>query len=64
MDKLRKYQKRKALAEANYITKLSVAKRMMGEARTEYEEELANALFEYQEKKAKDLTVQWQELRI
>ena len=53
MDKLRKYQKRKALAEANYITRLHEAKRMAGEARTEYEKELADALSEYHDTKWK-----------
>ena len=47
MDKLRKYQERKALAEVNYATRLTEAKRMMGEAYTEYEQELADALKEY-----------------
>lgn len=48
MDKLKKYQERKALAEVNYTTRLNEAKRMMGEARTQYEKDLADALEEYQ----------------
>lgn len=58
MDKLRRYQERKALAEANYRTKLSEAKRLMGKAFTEYEDELAKALSEYKEKEAGSLTLQ------
>jgi len=47
MDKLRRYQEKKALAEANYMTMLAEAKRMMGEAYPEYEKEKAKALTEY-----------------
>lgn len=47
MDKLRKYQQRKALAETNYTTRLTEAKRMEGEARTQYKQDLADALDEY-----------------
>ena len=47
MDKLKKYQERKALAEVNYATRLKEAMKMAGEARTEYEKDLTNALEEY-----------------
>jgi len=51
MDKLEKYQKRKALAEANYMARLREAKRMAGEAYTIYEKDKADALKEYQSTK-------------
>lgn len=49
MHKLGRYRERKALAEVNYATRLSEAKRMMGEARIIYEDDLKSALSEYQE---------------
>lgn len=48
MDKLKKYQQRKALAETNYQTRLSEAKRQMGEAFEIYQNDLKEALEEYQ----------------
>jgi len=47
MNKQKKCQERKALAEANYRARLAEAQRMAGEAFTIYEKDLADALNEY-----------------
>ncbi len=43
MDALETYQKARTLAEANYRTRLTEAKRLMGEARIIYEDDLEKA---------------------
>lgn len=48
MDKLEKYEKRKALAYANYMARLNEATRMARAARSIYDKDLADALQEYQ----------------
>ena len=48
LSKYTKYRESLALAESNYRTRLGEYKRLMGEARTIYEEDCHKALEEYQ----------------